>query len=142
MNQNTKQKRSAASWLAELAKGRYGEYALSVLTAVSYTHPDVYKRQPQNESTATGTSEKHPILWNDIGIGIYTDKQLDPETFIVTQGPVSYTHLIYCRAYGLMERGKAILAETFYALYDEAGVFEDSPNWREFEMCIRDRSKY
>ena len=31
-----------------------------------------------------------------------------------------------------MERGKAILAETFYALYDEAGVFEDSPNWREF----------
>lgn len=39
---------------------------------------------------------------------------------------------IYCRAYGLMERGKAILAETLYALYDEAGVFEDSPNWREF----------
>ena len=27
-------KRSAASWLAELAKGRYGEYALSVLTAL------------------------------------------------------------------------------------------------------------
>ena len=25
---------SAASWLAELAKGRYGEYALSVLTAL------------------------------------------------------------------------------------------------------------
>ena len=35
MNQNTKQKRSAASWLAELAKGRYGEYALSVLTALA-----------------------------------------------------------------------------------------------------------
>ena len=34
MNQNTKQKRSAASWLAELAKGRYGEYALRVLTAL------------------------------------------------------------------------------------------------------------
>ena len=34
MNQNTKQNRSAASWLAELAKGRYGEYALSVLTAL------------------------------------------------------------------------------------------------------------
>lgn len=44
------------------------------------------KQEPQNESTATGTSEKHPIWWNDIGIGIYTDKQLDPETFIVTQG--------------------------------------------------------
>ena len=27
-------KRSAASWLADLAKGRYGEYALSVLTAL------------------------------------------------------------------------------------------------------------
>ena len=34
MNQNTKQKRSAASWLVELAKGRYGEYALSVLAAL------------------------------------------------------------------------------------------------------------
>ena len=34
MNQNTKQKCSAASWLAELAKGRYGEYALSVLAAL------------------------------------------------------------------------------------------------------------
>jgi len=39
---------------------------------------------------------------------------------------------IYCRAYGLMERGKAILAESLYALYEEAGVFEDSPNWRKF----------
>ena len=34
MNQNTKQKRSAASWLLELSKGRYGEYALSVLAAL------------------------------------------------------------------------------------------------------------
>ena len=39
---------------------------------------------------------------------------------------------IFCRAYGLMERGKAILAESLYALYDEAGVFEDAPNWRDF----------
>ena len=39
---------------------------------------------------------------------------------------------IYCRNYGLLERGKAILGETFFELYDEAGVFEDSPNWREF----------
>lgn len=39
---------------------------------------------------------------------------------------------IFCRAYGLMERGKAILAESLYELYEEAGVFEDSPNWREF----------
>ena len=39
---------------------------------------------------------------------------------------------IFCRSYGLLERGKAILAETFYALYEDAGVFEDSPNWRDF----------
>ena len=34
MNQSFKSKRSAASWLVELAKGRYGEYALSVLAAL------------------------------------------------------------------------------------------------------------
>ncbi len=34
MNKNTEPKRSAASWLVELAKGRYGEYALSVLAAL------------------------------------------------------------------------------------------------------------
>jgi hypothetical protein len=36
---------------------------------------------------------------------------------------------IYCRAYGLGERGKSVLSETFYQLYEEAGVFV--PNWRE-----------
>ena len=36
---------------------------------------------------------------------------------------------IYCRAYGLGERGKSVLSETFFALYEEAGVFD--PNWRE-----------
>lgn len=45
---------------------------------------------------------------------------------------------IYCRNYGLMERGKSLLAETFYELYKEAGVFEDSPNWRNF---VPERSK-
>ena len=34
MNKSFKSKRSAASWLVELAKGRYGEYALSVLAAL------------------------------------------------------------------------------------------------------------
>ena len=34
MNKTFEPKRSAASWLAELAKGRYGEYALSVLVAL------------------------------------------------------------------------------------------------------------
>ena len=36
---------------------------------------------------------------------------------------------IYCRAYGLGERGKSVLSETIFALYEEAGVFV--PNWRE-----------
>ena len=34
MNKISEPKRSAASWLVELAKGRYGEYALSVLAAL------------------------------------------------------------------------------------------------------------
>ena len=34
MNKTFESKRSAASWLLELAKGRYGEYALSVLAAL------------------------------------------------------------------------------------------------------------
>ena len=34
MNKTSARNRSAASWLVELAKGRYGEYALSVLAAL------------------------------------------------------------------------------------------------------------
>lgn len=40
---------------------------------------------------------------------------------------------IYCRAYGLLERGKQMMGETIYALYEEAGVFKacDQPDWKE-----------
>ena len=40
---------------------------------------------------------------------------------------------IYCRAYGLLERGKQMIAEVVYALYEEAGVFEacNNENWKE-----------
>uniref|UniRef100_UPI0026DCEAC1 serine-rich protein n=1 Tax=Lachnoclostridium phocaeense TaxID=1871021 RepID=UPI0026DCEAC1 len=40
---------------------------------------------------------------------------------------------IYCRAYGLLERGKQMLGDVVFELYDEAGVFEacDKPDWRE-----------
>ena len=40
---------------------------------------------------------------------------------------------IYCRAYGLLERGKQMMAETIYALYKKAGVFDacDKDNWME-----------
>ena len=34
MNKTSVRNRSAASWLLELAEGRYGEYALSVLAAL------------------------------------------------------------------------------------------------------------
>ena len=34
MNKASRPKRSAASWLLELAKGRYSEYVLSVLAAL------------------------------------------------------------------------------------------------------------
>ena len=40
---------------------------------------------------------------------------------------------IYCRAYGLLERGKQLMAETFYSLYQEAGVFDayGQPGWED-----------
>ena len=40
---------------------------------------------------------------------------------------------IYCRAYGLLERGKQMIGETVYSLYEDAGVFRacDKENWRE-----------
>lgn len=40
---------------------------------------------------------------------------------------------IYCRAYGLLERGKQMMGETIYSLYEEAGVFEacDKPDWMD-----------
>lgn len=33
---------------------------------------------------------------------------------------------IYCRAYGLLERGKQMLSDVFYDLYKDAGIFEES----------------
>jgi hypothetical protein len=40
---------------------------------------------------------------------------------------------IFCRSYGLLERGKQLMAETFYDLYSKAGVFDaqDQPDWKE-----------
>lgn len=47
----------------------------------------IAEETPVQEAEATdSTSENLPKWWNDIGIGLYTDKQLEPETFIVTQG--------------------------------------------------------
>lgn len=40
---------------------------------------------------------------------------------------------IYCRSYGLLERGKQMIADVVYGLYEEAGVFEaaDQEDWME-----------
>lgn len=40
---------------------------------------------------------------------------------------------IYCRAYGLLERGKQMIADVVFELYEEAGVFNacDKPDWKE-----------
>ena len=40
---------------------------------------------------------------------------------------------IYCRAYGLLERGKQMLSEVFYDLYEKAGVFAaaDDEDWMD-----------
>lgn len=40
---------------------------------------------------------------------------------------------IYCRVYGLLERGKQLMAETFYSLYQETGVFDcyGKDGWEE-----------
>ena len=40
---------------------------------------------------------------------------------------------IFCRAYGLLERGKQMMADIFYKLYKEAGVFDclGDEDWRE-----------
>lgn len=40
---------------------------------------------------------------------------------------------IYCRAYGLLERGKQMLADVVFELYEEAGVFEacNKGSWKE-----------
>lgn len=40
---------------------------------------------------------------------------------------------IYCRAYGFLERGKQMIADVVYELYQEAGVFDvaDSDGWED-----------
>lgn len=58
--------------------------------------------------------------------------------FKIPKGVVPQTWIdgvidIYCRAYGLLERGKQMMGETIYALYEDAGVFEaqEHENWPE-----------
>ena len=49
---------------------------------------------------------------------------------------------IYCRAYGLLERGKQMLSDTFYRLYQNAGCFreEDAVNYDDWPAELSRRS--
>ena len=44
---------------------------------------------PAEEQAAktSKNSDGNPFWWDDLGMGVYSDKQLDPETHIVTEGP-------------------------------------------------------
>ncbi|WP_024859189.1 serine-rich protein [Ruminococcus albus] len=70
-----------------------------------------------------GNPNFHPIHFNPCKIpyGVFPQKWVD--------GLIE----IFCRAYGLLERGKQIMAETIFALYRKAGVFDalDDPNWKD-----------
>lgn len=48
---------------------------------------------------------------------------------------------IYCRAYGLLERGKQMVADVVYELYSEAGVFDDCEHDDWMDTVPRDSAK-
>jgi len=81
-----------------------------------------------------GNDAFRPIKINPFKI----PKNVVPQTWI--DGVID----IYCRAYGLLERGKQMMGETIYALYEDAGVFEacNDDNWTEIvpelsrEVCF------
>lgn len=71
-----------------------------------------------------GNASFHPIKINPLII----PRGVIPQTWI--DGIID----IYCRAYGLLERGKQMMGETIYKLYEEQNIFEiseDDPDWEE-----------
>lgn len=70
-----------------------------------------------------GNPNFHPLHFNPCKI----PKGVIPQTW------VDVMIEIYCRAYGLLERGKQLMAQTFYSLYQEAGVFDayGQEGWEE-----------
>lgn len=65
----------------------------------------------------------HPIKLNPLKI----PRGVQPQVWI--DGLID----IYCRAYGLLERGKQMMGETIYSLYEDAGVFRacELPDWQD-----------
>lgn len=70
-----------------------------------------------------GNPSFHPLHFNPCKI----PRGVRPQTW------VDVIIEIYCRAYGLLERGKQLMAETFYSLYEEQGIFDvvDKPGWED-----------
>lgn len=79
--------------------------------------------------------EPERFRFHSLGNASFRPVYINP--FKIPKGVVPQTWIdgvidIYCRAYGLLERGKQMMGETIYALYENAGVFEvslDDPNW-------------
>ena len=76
-----------------------------------------------------GNALFHPINFNPCKI----PRGVQPQYWI--DGLVN----IYCRAYGLLERGKQMLSEAFYDLYEKAGIF-DAANEEGWEKKCSDLS--
>jgi len=45
------------------------------------------EKETATEEKTEQTTSSEPFWWNDTGKGVYTDRVLDPETFIITEGP-------------------------------------------------------
>lgn len=75
------------------------------------------------QETAPGNPAFHPLHFNPCKIPYGVIPQIWVDVMIE----------IYCRAYGLLERGKQLMAETFYSLYEEQGVFAvyGQPGWEK-----------
>lgn len=59
----------------------------TVITSIAAVEEAKEETVPENNlEEAADQIGKLPEWWNDIGVGVYSDKQLDPTTFIVTEG--------------------------------------------------------
>ena len=59
--------------------------AVTAVAAADDESQEVETPETNSDETAEQTDDL-PVWWNDIGVGVYSDKQLDPTTFIVTEG--------------------------------------------------------
>ena len=89
-------------------------------TLARYVEPERFKFY------SLGNINFHPLKLNPCKI----PRGVQPQLWV--DGMID----IFCRAYGLLERGKQMMGETIYALYEQAGVFkvvtnDTNPGWEE-----------